>query len=122
MGSPLCSGRYGAQPHAFQRLTPMARTRNTCGMSLSLLFACLWVIAATIVAFLPYRAQFPPGIALLIMAPFIIVYMALDHGLLVGLIGVAAFVSMFRNPLIYFWRKARGTLPPQADPQDEKGA
>lgn len=80
-------------------------------MSLSLIIGCLWVLAATIVAFLPFRAQFPPGIALLILAPGVLGWIAWDHGLLWGLAGLLAFVSMFRNPLVYFWRRARGERP-----------
>ncbi len=77
-------------------------------MSLSLLSACLWVLAATFVAFLPMRAQYPPGIALLIAAPVLLVWLALDHGALLAGVGVLGFVSMFRNPLIYLTKRALG--------------
>lgn len=77
-------------------------------MSLSLLLACLWVLAATCVAFLPMRAQYPPGIALLIAAPVLLVWLAMDHGVLLAGAGVFGFVSMFRNPLIYLARRALG--------------
>ena len=77
-------------------------------MSTSLLLACLWVLAATVVAFLPFRAQFPPGIALLIAAPVLLVWLAMDHGVIWAVIGFLGFASMFRNPLIYFAKRALG--------------
>ena len=77
-------------------------------MSLPMLLGCLWVFAATITALLPYRKQFPPGIALLVVAPILLVWIAWTHGLWIGAVGVLAFVSMFRNPLRYFARRALG--------------
>lgn len=55
---------------------------------------------------LPMRLQYPPGIALLIAAPFLIVWIGVVHGAILGLLALAAFVSMFRNPLRYLFRKA----------------
>lgn len=80
-------------------------------MSLSLITAAIWVLLATIVAFLPMRAQFPPGICLLIVAPFLIGWIAWDHGVLLAGVGVLGFVSMFRNPLIYLTKRLRGKQP-----------
>lgn len=81
-----------------------------------LLSACIWVIAATIVAMLPMRMQYVPGIILLGLAPLIILWIALSVAWWAGLLALAAFVSMFRNPLRYFYAKARGqnpSLPPE---------
>ena len=77
-------------------------------MSLSLLLGCFWVLAATVVAFLPMRRQVPPGIVLLIAAPILLIFIGYEHGGLVAFAGTAAFVSMFRNPLRHLWRRARG--------------
>ena len=77
-------------------------------MSLSLIVGCVWVLAATCVAFLPFRAQFPPGIALLVLAPVLLAWIGWENGIWVTLAGTLAFVSMFRNPLIYFLRRAFG--------------
>lgn len=77
-------------------------------MSLSIVLAAGWVIAATAVAMLPMRRQFAPGMILLIAAPFLIGYLGYQYGWLVGVGALAAFVSMFRNPLRYYWRKWRG--------------
>ncbi|SPF76526.1 hypothetical protein ALP8811_01534 [Aliiroseovarius pelagivivens] len=77
-------------------------------MSPSLIAAALWAIAATIVALLPMRMQFPPGILLLISAPFLIVWIGATHGWVWAALGLAAFLSMFRRPLWYLARKAVG--------------
>ena len=74
-------------------------------MSASLLLASLWALAATVTAFLPYRWQFPPGILLLLAAPALIAYIGVEHGVTVGLLALAGFVSMFRRPLAYLGRK-----------------
>ena len=74
-------------------------------MSSSLLAACLWALAATITAFLPMRRQFPPGIALLILAPVLIVWIGATHGIWLAALGLAGFVSMFRRPLAYYARR-----------------
>ena len=90
-------------------------------MSLSLILASLWAIAATITALLPFRMQFPPGILLLIMAPFLIGFIGFQHGVIFAALGFAAFVSMFRNPLIFLARKALGLRKPDVrNPHDER--
>ncbi len=77
-------------------------------MSPSLIAGALWAIAATIVALLPMRMQFPPGIILLISAPVLILWIGATHGWIWAALGLAAFLSMFRRPLWYLVRKAVG--------------
>lgn len=77
-------------------------------MSAALIIAALWVVASTIVAFLPMRRQYLPGGILMLSAPLVIAAIAWQHGWIAGLAALAAFVSMFRKPLRYFWRKWRG--------------
>ncbi len=77
-------------------------------MGYSMIFAAIWVICATIVALLPMRLQFPPGILLLICAPALIVWLGYDYGWFISALAFAAFVSMFRNPIRYYWRKWTG--------------
>lgn len=89
-------------------------------MTLTILLAALWGVAATIVAFLPMRLQYAPGLALMIAAPLLVVLLAVQVHWLVGLGALLGFVSMFRNPLRYFWRKWRGLpsdLPPDIQAQ-----
>jgi len=74
-------------------------------MSLPLWSAMLWVFAATATAFLPMRRQYVPGVILLIAAPLIILWVGAVHGWVFSLLALMAFVSMFRNPLRYIWRK-----------------
>lgn len=77
-------------------------------MSAPVIAAALWALAATATAFLPMRLQYVPGVALLVLAPVLIAWIWVAHGWIAGLLALAAFVSMFRNPLRYFWRKWRG--------------
>lgn len=74
-------------------------------MTLSLTLAILWVFASTIVAFLPMERQFRPGGLLLVTAPLLIWALTRDFGAVVGLASLAAFVSMYRNPLRYLWAR-----------------
>jgi hypothetical protein len=72
------------------------------------LISCLWVLAGTITALLPMRYQYVPGTVLLLAAPVLIVWLAADYGWWVGLIGLFALLSMFRRPLVYYYRVFRG--------------
>ena len=81
-------------------------------MSLSMSVGCLWALAATLVAFLPMRAQFLPGFVLLVLAPVLLAWLAVDHGAWVFVAGVFAFVSMFRRPLGYLLIRARARVFP----------
>ncbi|MDF0599748.1 DUF2484 family protein [Psychromarinibacter sp. C21-152] len=77
-------------------------------MGLPLLLGCLWVVAAALTATLPMRWQIAPGLALLISAPVLLVWIARTNGTVLTLIGLFAVLSMFRRPLVHFWRKATG--------------
>ena len=85
-------------------------------MSLPLITGCLWVLAAAITALLPMRRQMWPGSALLVAAPVLLIWIGAVHGWIWVALGLAACASMFRNPLIYMWKRARGQhveLPPE---------
>lgn len=69
------------------------------------------MLAATATAFLPMGRQVVPGLVLLVLAPVMIVWVGVDFGVWVALAAVFAFVSMFRKPLFYFYRRARGENP-----------
>ena len=77
-------------------------------MTAPLVLGCLWVIAAAVVAMLPMRLQMVPGVALLGLAPVLLVWIGVVHGVWWLAFGLFAFVSMFRRPLMYFSRKALG--------------
>lgn len=74
-------------------------------MSASVISAALWAVAATIVAFLPMRRQYAPGLALLLAAPVLIVWLGAEHGWGWSVAAALGFISMFRRPLAYFWRR-----------------
>lgn len=77
-------------------------------MSLSLILACVWVLGATVVAFLPMRWQYAPGFALLGLAVPLLAFLGWEHGAWIVVAVLAAMISMFRRPLMYFYRRARG--------------
>ncbi len=77
-------------------------------MSIPLVLGALWVVASAIVAMLPMQRQYAPGVALLALAPLLILWIGFAHGWLWTALGLFAFVSMYRNPLRYFWRRFRG--------------
>ena len=84
-------------------------------VSLPLLFGALWIIAAAVTAMLPMQRQMLPGWTLLIAAPALLIWIGAAHGWLWVAFGLFAFLSMFRRPLIYFARRARGL--PVHDPR-----
>jgi fatty acid desaturase len=80
-------------------------------MNWPVVIAALWVLAATVVALLPMRMQYVPGVALLLVAPVLIIWLAVLYGWWVGVLALLAFISMFRNPLRYLLARARGQRP-----------
>ena len=79
---------------------------------MTLLWLCvLWVFASVGVAMLPMRRQYVPGVALLLAAPVLIVMIGLQMGWLIAALALAAFVSMYRNPLKFLIAKLRGQHP-----------
>ena len=79
---------------------------------MTLLWLCvLWVFASAIVAMLPMRKQYFPGVALLLAVPVLIVLVGIQVHWSVALFALFAFVSMFRNPLRYIWAKVTGKEP-----------
>jgi hypothetical protein len=100
----------------------MVALRETLVMSASVLAAILWALAATVTALLPMRHQMAPGLALLLAAPALIVWIGAAHGWVWTMPALAAFLSMFRNPLRYFARRALGRpapLPPELERRQE---
>ena len=65
---------------------------------MALLWACiLWVLASSAVALLPMRHQYAPGVALLLAAPALIVWVGLSFSWWAAALAVFAFVSMYRH-------------------------
>ncbi len=70
-----------------------------------------WVFASAGVAMLPMRRQYIPGVALLLAAPVLIVLIGAQYGWVFAALALAAFISMFRNPLRYIAARLRGIQP-----------
>lgn len=81
-------------------------------MSTPLILGAIWVIAAAGVAMLPMRRQMLPGMGLLLAAPVLLGWIGWAHGWIWLAVGLFAFLSMFRNPLLYFLRRALGRPAP----------
>ncbi len=79
---------------------------------MTLLWLCiLWVFCSATVATLPMRIQYFPGAILLFVAPFLVIAIGVQTSWIYALLALAAFVSMFRNPLRYLLAKLRGQNP-----------
>jgi len=54
------------------------------------------------------RWQYVPGVLLLLAAPVLLFEIGKVVGIWASVAGLAAFVSMYRNPLRYFWKRLTG--------------
>lgn len=66
-------------------------------MTPSLVAGCAWVLAASLVAFLPIRRQILPGTLLGLSAFALLGWIGAQNGWIWTAVGVFAFVSLFRN-------------------------
>ncbi|MBW4960482.1 DUF2484 family protein [Sulfitobacter sp. CW3] len=79
---------------------------------MTLAWLCLiWVFLSATVATLPLRMQFIPGAILLVAGPVLIIVIGFEVGFVFSVIALAAYVSMFRNPLLFLLAKLRGQKP-----------
>jgi hypothetical protein len=77
-------------------------------MSGSVLGACLWAVAATVIAMLPTRDHHWRAAYVLIMAGIpILGWVTYQNGPWAGMIVLAAGASILRWPLVYLWRWLR---------------
>ncbi|MEM9911671.1 MAG: DUF2484 family protein [Pseudomonadota bacterium] len=67
---------------------------------------CLWVLLASLIALLPMRHQYVPGLALLLAAPALLIWIVFEAGLVWACLAVLAFVSLFRKPLRFIAARA----------------
>ncbi|MCB2109770.1 MAG: DUF2484 family protein [Defluviimonas sp.] len=78
-------------------------------MTISLVLACLWVVAATILALLPSRSgHWRSAYALVVLGIPILGWVTYQHGPWVGLLALAGGASILRWPLIRLWGRIRG--------------
>jgi len=79
-------------------------------MPLSLILACLWVLAAAGVALLPMRYQYVPGLTLLVLAVPLTVFAGREVGWIWVAFVLFAVLSMFRRPLMGLARYTKRRL------------
>ena len=80
-------------------------------MTLSFFAACLWVLVGAITAAFPIRYQMVPGSILLLPAVPLMIWVGAENGWHWTAIGLVAFLSMFRRPLLYLFARVRGQNP-----------
>jgi len=80
-------------------------------MTPSLIAAALWVVVGAITAALPMRYQVYPGSVLLLSAVPLMIWIGAENGWIWTALGLGAFLSMFRRPLLYLIARARGQNP-----------
>lgn len=80
-------------------------------MTASFIAACVWVLVGAVTAALPLRYQMVPGAILLLTALPLMVWIGAQNGWHWTGIGLMAFLSMFRRPLLYLLARLRGEEP-----------
>lgn len=80
-------------------------------MTVSLVLACLWVLFANVLAMLPSRDNYWRAAYILIAVGIpLIGYVTYENGPWIGLLVLAAGMSMLRWPVIYLGRWLRNRL------------
>ncbi len=74
-------------------------------MSPALLLACLWAVAANVAGMLPSRRKhWPAAWALIATGLPILAFVFARHGPWIGLLCLAAALSILRWPVLHLWR------------------
>ena len=79
-------------------------------MTASLILACLWAIAANVIAMFPSKSNhWPAAYVLIALGIPILGFVTYQHGPWIGLLVLAAAMSILRWPVIYLarWVRAR---------------
>ena len=77
-------------------------------MSLSLILACIWALAANLAAMLPVRAPHGRrGFVLIACGIPLLGFVTYENGPIVGLIAMAAGMSLLRWPVVHLTRRPR---------------
>lgn len=84
-------------------------------MSLSIVFACLWLIAANVIGMFPSRHHhWPAAYALIAVGLPLLGFVVMENGFWVGFIVLAGAASILRWPVRYLLRWVRSLLPLRA--------
>jgi hypothetical protein len=74
----------------------------------SLILAFLWMIAANVIAMIPSRRNhWPQAWALIAAGLPLLAWVAVENGVLIGLVVLAAGASVLRWPLRHAWDRLR---------------
>ncbi|MGB5556586.1 MAG: DUF2484 family protein [Paracoccaceae bacterium] len=77
-------------------------------MSLSLILAFFWIVAANLIGMFPSkRNHWPAAYVLIAVGVPLVGYVTYENGPLVGVIALAAGASILRWPVFYLWKWAR---------------
>ena len=85
-------------------------------MTLSLTLASLWAIAANVIAMFSSRSNHWPAAYVLIAVGIpLLGYVTFQHGPWIGLLVLAAAMSILRWPVFHLFRRVRRAVLRQAD-------
>ncbi len=85
-------------------------------MTTSLILACLWAIAANVIAMFPSRSNhWPAAYVLITIGIPILGYVTYQHGPWIGMLVLVAAMSILRWPVIYLARWVRRSVTREAD-------
>lgn len=80
-------------------------------MNLSLILACLWALLANLAAMIPSRDNhWARAYALIVLGIPLLGYVTWQNGPWIGLLVLAAGMSLLRWPMVYLTRRARRIL------------
>ncbi|MCT4608037.1 MAG: DUF2484 family protein [Pelagimonas sp.] len=85
-------------------------------MTLSLILACAWLVLANLAGSFPSKDNhWSRAYVLMSLGAPLLVWVFWENGLWLGLLVLAATLSVFRWPAIYAWRRLRSYLAGNAD-------
>ncbi len=77
-------------------------------MSLSLILAFFWIVAANLIGMFPSkRNHWPAAYVLIAVGVPLVGYVTYENGPFIGVIALAAGASILRWPVFYLWKWAR---------------
>ncbi len=77
-------------------------------MSAPLILACLWAVAANLIAMLPSRRNhWPAAYVLIALGIPVLGWVTYQHGPWAGMLVMVAAMSILRWPVFYLWRWVR---------------
>ncbi|MCR9146774.1 MAG: DUF2484 family protein [Rhodobacteraceae bacterium] len=80
-------------------------------MNLSLILACIWALMANLAAMIPSRDNhWARAYALIVLGIPLLGYVTWQNGPWIGLLVLAAGMSLLRWPMLYLTRRARRIL------------